>query len=171
MNRRDVLIGGGVLGGLACRRQSPEMKWPFVGVPAERLATPAKHYEGVSLVELLCQREKWDGKAIRVVGFGHLEFEGQALYLHQEDCEWRTSMNSVALDVPSSDPAFLRWNDRYVVVEGIFKAWARGPGAASLRAGMIGQVSRYDPRPTAEELRRESERLEREAPKGRRTRG
>jgi hypothetical protein len=147
------------------------MKWPFVGVPAARLATPAKYYEAVSLVELLCEREKWDWKAIRVVGFGHLEFEGQALYLHQEDWEWRTTMNSVALDVPSSDPEFLRWNDRYVVVEGVFKAWPRGPGAASLRAGTIGQVSRYDPRPTRQELLRESERLEREAAKGRRTSG
>jgi hypothetical protein len=43
--------------------------------------------ELVSLVRLMATPEKYDGKAVQVVGFLRLEFEGNGLYLHQEDYE------------------------------------------------------------------------------------
>jgi hypothetical protein len=168
MNRRAALVGVAFLTNAACRGRSPRVAWPFTGVPAERLAPPANWYESVSLVELICERERFDEKPVRVTGFGHLEFEGTALYLHRDDSDMLVTMNSVALDVPDSDPEFTRWNDRYVVVAGVFKAWSRGPGSASLRSGIIEQISQYDPRPTREERRRASARLEREAEERRR---
>jgi hypothetical protein len=155
MDRRAILIGIGSLTCIACREASPKLVWPFTGVDPQHLASPAPWYETVSLVELICQREKFDGKPIRVAGFGHLEFEGTALYLHQDDAEFHITMNSVGLAVSDSDPEFTMWNDRYVLVEGTFRAWPRGPQTANLRAGIIEHISRYDPRPTRDEMRRE----------------
>ncbi len=41
----------------------------------------------VTLVQLIANPEKFDGKSIRVIGFLRLEFEGNVLYLHREDYE------------------------------------------------------------------------------------
>ena len=41
----------------------------------------------VTLVRLIANPEKFDGKLVRVIGFLRLEFEGNVLYLHREDYE------------------------------------------------------------------------------------
>jgi hypothetical protein len=86
---------------------------------------------------------------VQVVGFGHLEFEGDALYLHREDLTANLVPNSVRLDIPHAS-AFAAFNDRYVIVEGVFVA-AKGEGSP-LRPGSITRISRYDPLPSHAEL-------------------
>ena len=53
------------------------------------LAVPLKAQApiDVTLVQLIANPEKFDGKQIRVIGFLRLEFEGNVLYLHREDYE------------------------------------------------------------------------------------
>jgi hypothetical protein len=43
----------------------------------------------VSLIQLIANPESYDGKKVRIIGFLRLEFEGDALYLHQVDFEMR----------------------------------------------------------------------------------
>ena len=50
--------------------------------------------ENVSLVKLIANPEKYNGKRIQVIGYLHLEFEGNAIYLHEEDFKRRISANS-----------------------------------------------------------------------------
>ncbi len=38
-------------------------------------------YENTSLIRLIATPEKYDGKTIQVIGYLHLEFEGDAIYL------------------------------------------------------------------------------------------
>lgn len=40
-----------------------------------------------SIVQLLANPEKFEGKLVNVQGFVRLEFEGDAIYLHKEDYE------------------------------------------------------------------------------------
>jgi hypothetical protein len=47
--------------------------------------TPAPSAEVVSRVPLITASEQYDGKAVLVVGFLRPEFEGNGLYLHEED--------------------------------------------------------------------------------------
>jgi hypothetical protein len=37
------------------------------------------------MIELIANTEKFDGKRVFVSGFVHFEFEGNALYFHEEE--------------------------------------------------------------------------------------
>jgi hypothetical protein len=77
----------------------------------------------VSLIQLISNPEKYDGKPVRLIGFLRLEFEGNALYLHREDYE-QSLPNGIWVDVPkdlSKDENRLL-NNQYVICEGIFHA-------------------------------------------------
>ena len=77
----------------------------------------------VSLVQLISNPEKYNGKPVRLIGFLRLEFEGNALYLHREDYE-HSLPNGIWIDVPKglskNDNQLL--NNHYVICEGIFRA-------------------------------------------------
>jgi hypothetical protein len=148
-----LVILGTTLWGIGTFRHAPfggrRQTWR-PGVPAELLVSPPPATpETVSLLRLIADPTTFDGKAVRVVGFTHLEFEGDALYLHREDFEYALVTNSLALEVPT-DPAFKALSDRYVIVEGIFKA--PSPGYIHNRSGSIRMLSRFDPMPTHAEL-------------------
>jgi hypothetical protein len=139
---------------LGCSRPPQSDGFP-PGVPATQLASaPPGSPVLVSLVALLSRPEDFDGKAVQVVGYGHLEFEGNALYLHQEDCERGLVTNSIRLALPGDGP-FLPFNDRYVIVAGVFRAT---PGEAAIRPGTLTEIFRYDPLPTREQRRETSGR-------------
>jgi hypothetical protein len=78
-----------------------------------------------SIVQMLANPERYDGRRVRTFGYIHLEFEGNAIYLHQED--ERNSLSANGLWV-SLTPGISRHdcNDSYVLVEGTFSASDRG---------------------------------------------
>ncbi len=102
--------------------------------------------ESASFLELLGSPAGWDGKRVRVIGFAHVQFEGQGLYFHREDFENLLTKNALWVDVDIRRPEFAALNDRYVIVEGTFNATKRGHMA--LYAGALTGISRYDPCPT-----------------------
>jgi hypothetical protein len=56
-----------------------------------------KNAEKISLVQLIANPKKYDGKVIEVIGFLSLEFEGRALYLHKDDYEYFNLKNGVSI--------------------------------------------------------------------------
>jgi hypothetical protein len=105
--------------------------------------------DNVSLVQVIANPRSYDGKRIRVVGFCHLEFEGNALYIHREDFEQLLLKNAVWLDVERTPERSLL-NDRYVSVEGTFDA--EHQGHLSLFSGALTAVTRMNRHPTRAEL-------------------
>ena len=96
----------------------------------------------VSIVRLLADPERFDGKPVAIVGFVHLEFEGDAIYLHNEDFIHRVMKN--ALWVSFADgykPADCQ--DRYVEMEGIFSA--RDTGHMALFSGAVEGITKCTP--------------------------
>jgi len=95
----------------------------------------------VSLLQLIANPEKFDGKPIRVIGFLRLEFEGNTLYLHREDYENAISGNGIWVDV-STEMAKQEdsLNMHYVLLQGIFSANDRGH--MSLWSGSIKKIRR-----------------------------
>jgi hypothetical protein len=149
-----VLVGLLAGGWLAWRQLYPHTALPgassVIGVPSAMLAPPAGNAPiTVSLVALLSRPGDFDGKPVRIVGFVHIEFESDAIYLHREDFEQNLVTNSLRLEVPLN-PEFRALNDRYIIVEGTFQATPN----SRLRAGSIVGISRYDPLPTHDDLRR-----------------
>jgi hypothetical protein len=107
----------------------------------------------VSLVQLIATPERFDGKLVGLVGFCHLEFEGDAIYLHREDFDALLTRNAVAIDLPSSvPPEFQGLSGKYVIVEGRFRA--PGPGIVTHWCGRLEAVQRLERSPSRTELER-----------------
>lgn len=71
----------------------------------------------------------------------HLEFEGDAVYLHREDFEYSMEKNSLAIELSDSQGrSWRKLNDHYVIIEGRFSATAQGHFGA--RAGSLQNVIR-----------------------------
>src|SRR5262245_25499828 len=77
-------------------------------------AEPAN--ERVTLLQMLAQPEKYDKKEIQIIGYLHLEFEGNGLYLHKEDYNHGIIGNVIwveATEKMEKDKKDL--NDKYVI--------------------------------------------------------
>lgn len=99
------------------------------------------HY--ISMLELIGNADKYDGKLVNVTGVGYIEFENQALYLTEADAEYSTG-NSIWLefDEGAITDEMLESNRKYVIVEGVFDKDNRGHMGA--HSGTIEHVSRFD---------------------------
>ena len=84
--------------------------------------------EIVSLVQLIATPERYDGRAVAVVGFLRLEFEGHCLYLHEEDYRHGIRKNAVwvMLNHTINDRS-AELNMHYVILVGTFDAKHKGP--------------------------------------------
>ncbi len=98
----------------------------------------------VSMVRLLANPEEYDGKLVRVIGVGNLEFEGNFIALSKEDYTHCTD-NTIWLEW--GERAILydeatAYNGEYVIVEGIYDK--DDLGHFSLYCGAIKDISRYE---------------------------
>jgi hypothetical protein len=101
----------------------------------------AQQPSDVTLVRLIANPDKFDGKLIRVIGFLRIEFEGNVLYLHREDYENAILGNGIWVDVT---PAIMKkkanLNMNYVLLEGVFSSSERGH--MDMWSGTIKQIRR-----------------------------
>lgn len=109
------------------------------------LAVPLKAQEptDVTLVQLIANPDKFDGKVIRTIGFLRLEFEGNVLYLHREDYENAILGDGIWVDatpVIMKQSATLNMN--YVLLEGVFRSSERGH--MGMWSGTIEQIRRAE---------------------------
>jgi len=101
--------------------------------------------ENVSLVKLIASPEKYNGKRIQVIGYLHLEFEGNAIYLHQEDYKHGISENSFWVEFSSKltkKRDLNKFNNRYVIIIGTFKANEKGH--MGMFGGTLDNIVRLD---------------------------
>lgn len=100
--------------------------------------------QDVSVIELIANPSRYDGKQVQLIGFLRLEFEGNALYLHQEDFEHAISRNAIWIDRPTdlSDKQTLEINNRYVICQGTFKAGEHGH--MGMFSGSLTHISRLE---------------------------
>jgi hypothetical protein len=101
----------------------------------------------VSMIQLIANPEKFDGKHIRVIGFLRIEFEGNALYFHRQDYEIGLLKNGIWVDVtPEMEKQSSKFNMQYVLLEGIFSASEKGHMDAF--SGSIKHINRVMPWPS-----------------------
>jgi hypothetical protein len=97
----------------------------------------------VSLIQLIANSDKYDGKLVRVIGYLRLEFEGNALYLHQEDYEHSLIKNGIWVNTtPEIMKNQAKLNNTYVLLEGTFDA--KRFGHMGLFSGEIRDIRRAD---------------------------
>lgn len=105
----------------------------------------------VSLVQLIANPNEYHGRLVLVIGFCHLEFEGNAIYLHREDFEQGIYKNGLWLDVEdilSINTSKL--SDGYILVEGVFNA--KNKGHLGQFSGCLGEIERIEHSPSRKEL-------------------
>ena len=101
--------------------------------------------ENVSLVKLIANPEKYNGKRIQVIGYLHLEFEGNAIYLHEEDFKRRISANSFWVEFSSKltkKRDLNKFNDKYVIIIGTFNVNEKGQ--MRMFGGTLDDIVRLD---------------------------
>jgi hypothetical protein len=97
----------------------------------------------VTMVQLIANPEKFDGKLIRVIGYLRLEFEGDVLYLHREDYEFGILGDGVWIDVtPEMTTESKSLNLHYVLLEGIFSS--RDRGHMGMWSGAVKKIRRSE---------------------------
>jgi hypothetical protein len=96
--------------------------------------------QAVSIVQLIATPEKYNGKLVLVGGFLRLEFEGDAIYLHEDDYRHGIYANAlwVNLDAKTAENTD-KLNLHYAFVEGTFDASRHGHGG--LFPGTINNIT------------------------------
>jgi len=95
------------------------------------------------MVALIATPVKFDGMLVRTLGFLRIEFEGDALYLHEEDYRHGILENSFALRLSESQRAQFKGADlKYVLIEG--RVYAKGPESHDMWSGAIGDITRLE---------------------------
>lgn len=96
----------------------------------------------VGMVSLLANPQQYDNKVIRTIGFACLEYEGNALYLHEEDYRYQNYKNALALRVAEAQrKQFKSLSLKHVLIEGTM--YANGPENSEY-AGAIGNITRLE---------------------------
>ncbi|HEY4194082.1 MAG TPA: hypothetical protein VGM63_00995 [Mucilaginibacter sp.] len=104
----------------------------------------AGDYE-VSLIRLIANPEKYDGKKLRLIGYLHLEFEGNSLFIHKEDYDVGIYKNSIWVDVDMKHPEISglnKFSNHYVIIEGTFDS--HNNGHMGRCSGSIEKITRLD---------------------------
>jgi hypothetical protein len=107
------------------------------------------------MVQLLADPAAFDGQVVRVMGFCHLEFEGNALFLHREDFEQLNLRNSVWLSFgdllpPAREALVSKLTDRYITVQATVDS--RGHGHMGMFQAALTEITNAEPMPSRAEL-------------------
>jgi len=82
-----------------------------------------------SLISLIANPMQFHGKRVTIIGYARIQFEGNAVYLHQTDYEHAIHRNALWLYIPRADIEQRRpCHDRYCSITGVFDAKSTGHG-------------------------------------------
>ena len=100
------------------------------------------------MIELIANPEKFDGKRVFVSGFVHFEFEGNGLYLHEEDFVDALWSNGIGLSVtPAQEKQYAVCDAKYCDIIGTFHAVQAG--YFSLWSGHLSDITTIGPLATS----------------------
>ena len=81
---------------------------------------PGEPILDASLIQLIANPDRYDGKPVRVLGFLHVEFEGTALYLSRDDANYLITRNGLWISFERSPGPKSPVNRKFVLIEGTF---------------------------------------------------
>lgn len=91
----------------------------------------------VTMTQLIATPEKYEGQHVRVIGYLHLEFEGDVLYLHKEDFDHAILGNGIWVHIGDDQK---KLSDNYVLLEGVFTA--KKHGHMGMWSGELSDINR-----------------------------
>jgi hypothetical protein len=112
---------------------------PALLIPAWRLSAQ-RGPSAVSLIQLIANPDKYQGKPVQVFGFMRLEHEGTAIYLHREDYENSLYKNGLWLTNVDTAEHRRKHDLKWVLLEGTFDG--KDHGHFGLWSGAIKDIKR-----------------------------
>lgn len=98
----------------------------------------------VSIIRLIAAPQDYAQKVVRVVGYLNIGFEGDAIYLHEEDFERALTTNALWVEAkPEMIKQLKKLTGQYFIIEGVFDP--SDTGHMGLFSGAIGDITRADP--------------------------
>jgi len=139
--RTTVLILASALALFGCRTSGSPPFEEWRRQVEEPISNGAIIPEEVSLIRLIANAQDYDGRFIRVTGYLHMEFERDAIFIRQEDCEQWLETNSVSIGVSRTEirSKMQELSNRYVMLEGEFY-YRKGD-----TKGTIWRISKVEP--------------------------
>ena len=117
----------------------------LVSYGEEKAAINPMEPESVSIIQLIANGEKYENKLVRIIGFVKLEFEGNAIYINQEDYEHSLTSNglwiSISDDFSKSHKNLKEFDKKYCLIEGVFTA--KNKGHLGLWSGAVENIKRF----------------------------
>ena len=122
----------------------------------------AEHFESlkdsifeVSIIQLISNPEKYEGKTVKIEGFISLEYEGMAIYLNQDDYEYFNRKNGICLLLSKEDAIGLQkeCDKKYVTVTGKFQTKLYGKSSAWNGLLFLQRIFVSDSRKTIKHIR------------------
>ena len=110
----------------------------------EEKAIPSYEFN-IPLVRLIANPEKYQGKTIQIKGYLKLEFEGNAIYFHEEDYVNSLTENSLWVEFSkelSDKKNISDYSKKYVIIVGTFEMNSRGH--MGIFGGTMKNITRLD---------------------------
>jgi hypothetical protein len=99
----------------------------------------------ISMLRLIVTPEKYHNKTVQIIGYLNLEFEGNAIYFHQEDYEKGSSRNGIWVDFSDDlvhKKDLKKYNKKYVIIVGKFDMNSKGH--MGMFGGSLKNISRLN---------------------------
>src|SRR5262245_12174969 len=81
----------------------------------------------VSIIRLIAAPEAYANKVVRVIGYLNIEFECNAIYVHEQDFRHDISQNGLWVRAPGEmSKELAKLSGRYVLIEGVFDPTVKG---------------------------------------------
>ena len=74
--------------------------------------------KNTSIISLIAAPSRYEGKAVRVVGYAKLSMDSSAIYLSEDDAKYGNIANAISVDL--AELGGTQPSNQWVVVEGIF---------------------------------------------------
>lgn len=98
----------------------------------------------VSMINLIANPKEYKDYKVRVIGYLHLEFEGNGLYFHKEDYDRSINKNAIWISIDRDSKIWMdamKCNNHYVLLEGIF---GLSGGHMDLFSGSLENIKRVE---------------------------
>jgi hypothetical protein len=104
-----------------------------------------KEVYDVSIIRLIASPKEYAHKTVRVMGFLNIAFEGDAIYLHEEDFRRGLLNNGLGIRAePEIRKRLEKLTDRYVLIEGVVDASFSNVVAVSTFRISLTNITRAD---------------------------
>ena len=108
--------------------------------PLRHCCAQESRQEHISIISLIANPDRYDGKKVLIRGFVVIEFEGDAIYLSETDYRQMLSKNAIAIDTGTRLADLKKMSGRYITLEGVFNA--SNLGHLGLFSGTIINITR-----------------------------